>query len=296
MAVQKQIWINKLMQKFYNPTDWLVNVTDFSAFVEFNTLNLADIGADPTVYVDNTDWPLTSAQRTDSPLTIPLSTYLSQPTVVRKVEEMELAYDKMATVIEQHKKAIRQKQFAKSAWALGPADNSSAYAPILKCTGPADANGFATITMKDIAALKAAWDLLDLPQDGRILVLHPTHISQLAAQDVTLFKKFIELENGQVLALYGFKVYMTPAAPTYTEAADTGALTKKAFGAAPAATDRISSFGYIAEETYKAEGTYDMFVRYNDPYEAGDIVNFQKRFISGSIRGKGLATIVSQAA
>ena len=296
MAVQKQIWLNKLMNKFYDPTDWIVNVSDFSSFVDYNTLNLADIGADPTVYVDNTDWPLTSAQRTDANIAIPLSTYISQPTVVRKVEEMELAYDKMASVLEQHKKAIRQAQFSKAAWSLGPADETSLFAPVIKCTGAADANGFKTMTMADIAALKAAWDLQDLPQENRILVLHPKHISQLAAQDVQLFKKFVDLEAGQVIPLYGFKMYMTPAAPVYTEDANTGALTKKAYGAGAAGTDRLSSFAYIGEEQYRAEGTYDMFVRYNDPYEAGDIVNFQKRFIVGSIRGKGIGAFVSVAA
>ena len=56
---------------------------------EYNTLNLAEAGVLPTVYINNNTFPLTLAQRADTPIAISLDTLSTQPTIVRRVEQME---------------------------------------------------------------------------------------------------------------------------------------------------------------------------------------------------------------
>ena len=43
----------------------------------------------------------------------------------------------------------------------------------------------------------------------------------------------------------------------------------------------------------KADGTVDVFAKYNDPDQKGDVINFQKRFIALPLRSKGLGAIYS---
>jgi len=50
----KEVWIGKLMERFYPDGSWLLESEDMTAFVENNVINLADCGIDPVVLVNNT--------------------------------------------------------------------------------------------------------------------------------------------------------------------------------------------------------------------------------------------------
>jgi hypothetical protein len=287
----KEIWISRLMEKFYPTAAWLARAQDFSGNVEFNTINLAEIGADPQVLVNNTTYPVPFADRADVPLTLPLDYYDTEGTVVRNAEQQQLAYNKMDTVISQHGKALGAAQSKKAAWNFAPQANS-AFTPVLATLGNAKvayaANARLPFSFRNIIGAATSLDAVDAPTDGRVLVLSPTHKQDLLNEDVNLFKGFTDYKSGQIGQLYGFDIFVSSQTPTYNNTNNT----KNAFGAAPAGTDAVSSFFFVDTEVMRAQGTMDMFSRLRDPEARGDIIGFQQRFVALSIRGKLQGAIV----
>lgn len=278
----KEIWISKLMENFYPNGDWLTAGENMTEFVENNTINLADCGVDPEVYINNTTYPIQIEERTDTALTIGLDYYDTKNTVVRNATAVQLAYNKLESVVKQHRQALRKKNLQKAAHAYGPAGDT-ANTPILQLA----ANG-SIIDL--IIEAQQKLDDVDAPED-RILVLNPEHVAKLKKEDKELYKDIFGKKGAN--ELYGFKVFKTTVTPIYNGTTKA----KKAFGAAAVpATDVKSSLFYVASEVMYADGEYDMFSRLKDPEARGDIVGFQKRFVALPIRNKYIGAIINTPA
>lgn len=276
----KEIWIGKLMENFYPSGAWLTEGEDMTAFVENNTINLADAGVDPTVLVNNTTYPVPISERTDNPLALPLEYFDTENTVVRAATAIQLAYNKLESVVRQHRNALRKKNVQKAAHAYGPSSNNT-FTPVIE---------IGASIIDAIIDAESKFDALEVPADGRILILSPTHKAMLKKEDKDLFKDiFGQKGSGE---LYGFKVYTDTVTPAY----DGTTKAKKAFGAAAAGTDLKSSLFYSKYEVMYADGTYDMFSRMKDPEARGDIIGFQKRFVALPIRNKYIGAIIGNPA
>lgn len=272
----KEVWLGKLMENFYPDSSFLLRSQDMTAFVENNTINLADCGVDPDVLVNNTTYPVPISERTDNPLALPLEYFDTVNTVVRNATAIQLAYNKLESVIRQHRMALQKKKVQKAAHAYGPASNST-YTPVL----PVGAS-----ILDTIIDAQAAFDALDVPAEGRIIVLTPTHKAKIKKENKVLFNEVFG-KNG-TNDLYGFEPYTTTVTPRYNNTTNA----KVAFGAAPAGTDIPSSLFYSEYEVMRADGEYDMFSRLKDPEARGDIIGFQNRFIALPIRGKYIGAII----
>lgn len=273
----KEIWIGKLMENFYPDGTFLTESEDMTAFVENNTINLADCGIDPTVMINNTTYPIAITERTDGALTLPLDYYDTVNTVVRNATAIQLAYNKLESVVRQHRLAIFRVNVSKAAHAYGPAQDG-ANTPVIVV-----GNGSIIDAVIDA---EAKFDALMVPSEGRILVLSPAHKAKLKKEDKVLFKDVFG-QNGSG-ELYSFKVYTTQVTPVY----DATTKVKKAYGAASDPSDLKSSLFYSKYEVMRADGTYDMFSRLKDPEARGDIIGFQKRFLAMPIRGKYTGAIL----
>jgi hypothetical protein len=256
--------------------------------VENNTINLAEVGADPNVLLNNSTYPIPFAARNDVPIALPLDTYNTEGTVVHRVEEIEAAYDKMQSVVAGHKNALLHEFAKKAAHAWAP-ESDTAETPVIATSGDVDGD-FKKITLDDILALATRFDEMDAPEGSRVLVLHPQHLRQLTGEDKKLFKEFIG--TGQGFDLFGFKTYKHSKTPLFNKT--TGE--KKAYGTAAApTTDTIASVAFVNTEVMKVQGTFDMFARLNDPEQAGDIINFMMRALALPLRNKGIGAIYSAA-
>ena len=81
MPIEKQIWIAMLMEGFYPDRTFLTRSVDMTAMVEYNKINLAEAGVAPDVLIDNTEFPVPTASRTDVALELPLHTFDTKNTV-----------------------------------------------------------------------------------------------------------------------------------------------------------------------------------------------------------------------
>lgn len=293
IGLYKEIWLSVLMDNFYPQSGFLARSRDLSAFVENEKIHLGEIGAEPAVLKNNTTYPIAVNERADSPLELILDIYDTENTIVRNAKDIELAYDKVASVVDQHKKAIMRRFTSQSIHAYAPSSNSM-FTPVITTTGANNGTGVKALKIVDIIALKAKFDALDIPDTGRILVLNPQHQAELLAEDVALTKTFALIVPGTPINLYGFEIYTTSVTPKYNRT--TGA--KVPYGASASSTDTIASIAYHEDEVMRCQGTSELFFtpREQNTKERGDVIGFQTRFLAMPIRNKALGAIYSPAA
>lgn len=287
LTLNKQVWISQIMEKFYPEATFLTHAKDFSSFVENDMINLSEAGVDPDVLVNNTTYPIVVKQRTDTPLSIELDLFETENTLVRRPDTIELAYDKLESVIMGHRNSLRTKTSTKAAHAYAP-ENNTANTPILETTGDNDGDGNKRLVPENILKLKRKYDELDYPLDKRFLVLDPRHVEDLLIYDLKLFKDIVDLTNGQPKRFAGFNILQFTKNPIFT-----GANVKKAWGAAAAPTDKFSSFSFYGDEVMKSVGNMHMYATVDDPKERGTTLGFDMRFVAMPIRNKGIGAILS---
>lgn len=284
-GVNQEIWIDAIKENFYSNYPWLDGVVDWSEFVEFNTINFAAVGSNPVILKNNSSWPITAAQRTDTALTVVLDTYDSTTSRVRNVEEIEASYTKLQSVVKQHKQSLLQEIVTECLWNYAPA---TAAAGAVSCSGSnrgavigSQSSVAATMAFDDILGVKERWDALEFPADGRVLVLSPYHERDLRKADQSLFKNFTNEKNGTkggfLGNLYGFDLYVAGNTPLFTKST----LAKKTYAAAADNTnDCVASVAFNQNEVMKAMGDLMMFYRKmeTNPEQRADEIGFQMRF------------------
>ena len=286
MAIEKQIWISMLMEGFYPSRTFLSRSVDMTAMVEYNKINLAEAGVDPEVLVDNTTFPVPTATRSDTALELPLHTFDTKNTVVRNVEAMELAYDKMDSGVRQHRNTLQAKTaaFAANSWAP---NTSKDLTPVKATSGADNRRGLKALSFQDILDMDAWFRSKDIDPATMVAVLNPYHLADLMAEDMKLYKEMLTGNK-----IFGFDLYTFSQLPYYN--ASTGA--KVAFGTAAAETDTQCSLFYCETEVMRADGDIEVFAKYKDPEQRGDVIGFQKRFTALPIRNKYQAAIYSAKA
>lgn len=288
-TLNKQIWVDQIMQKFYPDASFLKYARDFSAYVQYDIINMADAGFDPEVLVNNTAYPIAIVDRADIPLSFQLDLFETVNTKVSNPEAVELSYDKMESVIYGHRNALQSKTGQKAAHSYAPTSNTE-NTPVIETTGENNGSGFKRMVSGNILALKRKFDTLDVPLDKRYLVLCPQHLEDLMTEDLKSFKDITDFVNGKPKRFAGFNVLEFSKTAVYNSTTKA----KKAFGTiADAETDTVSSFAFNADEVMKADGSADMYERIKDPELRATIIGFDKRFIAMPIRNKGIGSIIS---
>lgn len=283
-TLEKEIWVNQLMENFYPDSSFLKYARDFSALVDYNAINMAEAGADPKVLVNNTTYPIKITQRVDKPLRIELDKFETENTLVRRPEAIEYSYDQLESVLMGHRNTLRAKTAMKAAHAYAPQEDST-YTPVIQTTGAA-VSGRKRLQIDDILLLKERYDNAMIPLEGRYLVLNPSHVTDLILFDAKNLGNLTDLQNEKPKRFAGFNILQTASTPKYNSS-----LQKIAFDGEE--EGNFCSFSFHSDEVMKADGDVFMYARENDPAERGTIVGFDKRFIALPIRNKGVGAIVS---
>ncbi len=239
MAIQREIWA----------ADIAANIHKYNAFVRMSindddkvngkTVHLPQSGASPTVVRNRSSYPATAAQRTDTIISYDIQDFTSDPTHVTDLELREVSYDKRADVLMDHQDTINDKvgSFVPYAWA-------PASASMIVSTSGADRTGTAPgatgtrkrITKEDLLSAKEILDSLDIPSEGRVILLNSAMYNDLLRDDDLLDRDFMNngnLPDGVVSRVLGFNVFMRSLVGRYATASNT----PKDPDAANAATD-----------------------------------------------------------
>jgi len=290
-GLNREIWLAELMEGFYADDMFLSECRDLSPFVDNDIINLAEAGVNPDVLINNTTYPIATAERADGAIALVIDNFDTENQHVKNADLVELAYNKLTSIVYGHKQSLRMKIMEKAAHAIAPAADGT-YTPLLVTTGADNGAGLKALKFEDILRLSKAFDDAEIPGEGRILVLSSQHRMDLMTANITLYNQLMASN-----VLYGFKLYTlaTKRLPRYNKT--TGA--KVAFGAAAApSTDTVASIAFHKDEVGRAMGTEKMYhsEAENDPTYRRDVIGFSKRAMVIPIRNKGVAAVYSPAA
>ncbi len=291
-VVLKEMWEAELLRSFRAFAGWAHRIPRKDQYVGNNAINLQEIGADPSVLINNAAYPIAVAQRTDDTVVLALNKYDTTNTAIRRNELYALPYDKEGSVITQHKEVLLERTGEHGLFLLAPAGDT-ANTPVIATTGADNGNGRRRLKSADLIALKARLDNLKIPKEGRVLVLCSDHVSDLLLEDQSFQLRYNgSTERGAIITmLYGFEIYETVYNPIYN-----ASTAKVAFGAAAApSTDRNASVCFYAPRAFQASGTTEMFYRDKsmDPENRQTVVGFQQYHIIAPMKNIGFGAIAS---
>lgn len=273
-GVFTEVWTGELVKKLNAGLNdsFLQGIPDYSARVDNETIHLVDVGGDPDVLVNNTTYPIPIQDLEDGDIAIGLDKFQTKPTRVTDDELYAISYDKFGSVVERHGDAIQTKKLKKFAHALAPYSHT-AKTPIIQTSGETDSvSGRKKLTLKDIIALKRAFDNMEVPEGGRRLVLCPDHVNDLLELDQSFRDKYYNYTTGKLMNMYGFEVYTFVNAPYFNKSG-----VKLAYNATPTATDHKGSFAYYVPRMFRAKGSTKMYYSEaaTNPQTQESLVNFR---------------------
>lgn len=291
-VVLRELFLATLIEKLRASHAWLGKLKDESSFVGNNVIHLNEIGADPTVLINNTVYPIATATREDNAIPVSLNKYDTTNTRCSVDELYALPYDKPGSIIAQHKATLEEQMGAHGLYTLAPQNGNKM--PILVTTGPDDGTGRRMLVPNDLIRLQKAFDDAKIPKLGRMLILSNEHVSDLLLNTLTSYAvaAFQNIGVGTVAPmLYGFELYQDLYAPVY----NLNTKTLKAYGAASAATDSNGSVALSAPDAFRALGTNKMFYRDAelDPENRSTVVGFQVYGIACPYTRRSQAALIS---
>ena len=189
MPIEKELWVDIIKEQPIQEGDFLNESEDLSALVDNNTLHLAEAGVEPEVFIDNDTYPVGIVQREDVPKDILLHTLDTKNTVVRNIEQMQAAYDKMQSVTRGHVNALTRKRRAMASYNWCPLQNGE-FTPVLVTTGEA-VNGRRRLTFDDLDLLEAKFKAMEVDMTQLCLVLTTEHEADLKSENRKLYKEYM---------------------------------------------------------------------------------------------------------
>lgn len=288
-VVLKQLWETALVEPFREFGEFLAGVPRKDQYVGNNAINLTEIGADPAVLINNTTYPIAVAQRSDEGIVVALNKYDTENTRITDDELYAIPYDKVGSVVRQHRDTLDERIKAHALHSLCAAGNTGT-TPVLETTGADDGTGRRRLTRADLINLQLQLDLLKV-QGVRRLVLAPVHHADLLLEDATLNMPQHDAAQGKVRDdYYGFEVHKYVYAPTFNSA---GA--KKAFGAAAAGGDRQASVVFLPGKSFVANGTLKFYFKdaTTNPEYRESVAGYRLHSVTLPNKNTGFGAIIS---
>lgn len=268
MAIQKEIWVDYIIENLFANNDWLKHAFNHDQFVlAGKVVHEPEAGAKPGVEKNRSSFPATIVTRADQDRTYALDEFTSDPIKIPHAETIELSYDKIASVLGETQEALQE---AVATWMLQNwiPDN------VLYTSGVDVAAHMGTGLRKlflidDLVAGKKAMNKANIAKNDRHALLDPDMMEQLITslrinqnRDSSIA---YDLKNGAVSRIEGFELHERSEvykgtdgvieAPDWTEA------------------NNAVAAGLLWQKNCvaRAKGEVDFFENIGDPTHYGDI-------------------------
>jgi hypothetical protein len=267
-GLQKEVWVAGIQENPIPNNTFVFASVDMSEHVDNNKINLVEAGIDPDVHEDffaGSEEELPLADISDVPGEVVLRTYSTERTRHRKLQDVELAYNKRQSIINRHKKSLAKNLGVRAAFAWSPATDNT-YNKVVNLDG----DDSVIDAIIDLEAFYAEHDITD----GLNICLTPAHMARIKKEDKKLYKEI--LDEG---TMYSFKVFRYTKNPVYTAAG-----VKKPFGSVKEATDKVASFTWVTDEVFRCFGDTEMYATLGAAATQADEISFAQRALVGKIR------------
>ncbi|MDH1880936.1 hypothetical protein [Empedobacter sp. GD03797] len=250
---------------------------------EQNLIHIPIALVDPKVLIDNTTYPLQVVSYDDTGVTLRLRKFQTEPTSVSDDQIEGASYSKIDTTTRGHVRNIIESKYQIAIHALAP-DNDTATTPIVKKSDNAND------VYKSIVALKDKFDQLQVPAEGRVLVLSSDDHNALLLDRERYGNLLSNINTGETApVISGFNVFTYLGNPYFTTAG-----VKKAYGSIPDVTDARATVAFSLSNSVQKTGKTKQYFRDSsiDPENQTNVIAYRHYFIACPVEKKWLGAII----
>jgi hypothetical protein len=304
MAITKELWVNQIIEMLFKDNGFLKFAYNADEYVlAGKVVHITRANSKPGVVKNRSSLPATVVSRNHEDITYALNEFTTNPELIKDAEKVELAYDKLASVLEQHfgtlNETVADEMIYNWVTSSGGVTDTSLQLRTLgagTAAHTASATGLRKALTKE--SLKAARTLMNknkIPKQDRYALIDSDMMDQLMNDD-DLKKRDssmeLDIKNGIVTRLYGFDLIERSDVLVYD---NTGTPVVKAPGAAGAAADNAAAICWQKNSVERALGEVKVFDDEGKPEYFGDVYSALVR-MGGRIRRKeGVVSIIQEA-
>ena len=299
MAVQKEIWMNSIVEGLFADNSFLSKAFNADEFVNAGkTVHIPNAGIASSVTKNRTSYPATVTARVDTDLTFNLDEFTTDPIKISYADQVELSYNKRESIIKLDKAKLIESVSNDMLFNWSPALANSIRttgASVISHTPSATGNR-KLFTKSDVKNAMSKFNAADVPQDNRWMLVDAEMYGQLldslTTQEAMAFHSLVDTKNGVLGKLYTFNIMMRSKSGLYTTA-----VAPKLWTAAGAASDNAAAIAWYENSVCRALGQTEMFEEVKSPTYYADIYSFLVRAGGRPMRGgvEGLLAIVQDA-
>lgn len=292
--IKKRVWSDVVIKALTKKDDdsFLAGVPDMTRKVEGNDIiHLHQLLTRPAVTINGV-LPVAVMRQQYENIPISLDTLRTENTAISDDDLYASAIDKVKIASESHTEVLAEKRVAYAAWGIAPTTNVANATPVFLTTGAVDPlTGEKMMTKNDIKKMKTLFDKMQIPKEGRVLVLSTDHTNHLIDTDAQFEKKYNEYLEGKLPPrVLGFEIHEYVDNPYYVKST----LTKKSFGSTPTSNDRQCSFAFYKPAAFKAWGSTKIFANKaeEDVYNEEQLMHLKQRAIARAILQLNIGAII----
>jgi hypothetical protein len=295
MAVNVEMWRKDIVEGLYASNRFLERAFNADEYVVGGrVVHIPQAGSPAPVQRNRTNLPAAHVLRGDTDIIYSLDEFTADPTLITDIDKKELSYDKRQSVISEN--TVNMKTLV-GLWMIY---NWTKNVPTgttnrVVTSGAPGGGGFKILTEADVLAAQLQFNKMDIPSDGRVLLLDTDHEGQLRMDEKLkyAFQQVVNLPNGAIGRLHSFDIYTRSSV---VKVSNVGAI--KTPDAASAGTDRPCSMFYHESCVERALGEVNVFDNPNRAEFYGDLISFLVRMGGRNRRqdNKGVGLIVSEPA
>lgn len=299
MAIEREIWLNHLVEGLFADNSFVSKCVNHDAFVSGKTVHIPQAGADPNTEKNRTQFPATVTKRTDSLVNYNLDSFTTDPVLVPHLDSIQLSYPKRESVIGGVRRSSEKKvtESILFSWLSGKGADVKTSGSAEAAHTPAATGNRKGLVTADILKLETQFNKDDVPSSERYLLLDAVMYAQLLGsmteKNLLMFQACADVARGVVGKLYSFEVMLRS---TVGVAATGGS--QKDISAEGAATDLACGLAWHKDSVCAAQGDHKSFASEDDPTYYGSI--FSAEIVAGGshFRGdkKGIVRIIQEAA
>jgi|GEM_PF-973434 len=249
----------------------------------------------PEGIVDPAVFPLEVQELEGGNEIVTLNLLATKPTRLGDQEELEVAYDRRASILSLHSSVLDQMAAASALNKMSAVASGS----IIRTTGAAEAAALPgmtgtrkALTKNDFIKASEVLDRTDMKGQRFALIPATMYSQMLRIDDFVSYEKTgntTALAKGQLGELMGYKIYKRSTGANFT-----GALAPKAVGASMGASDHESALFWIGDAIGRVEGAPKMYINEAQAQYLGALANGAVRFGMKLLRTdkKGVVALV----
>ena len=290
MAVNVEMWQKLVKEEFFKSNAFLSTMKNADEYVVGgSSVHIPQSGGHSDAEKNRATVPAAAVKRTDTVITYPLDEYTSTPRLITNIDQVELSYDKMNSVINEDTSYLFELagdnilyDVSKDVLAASKIPTSGANAP---ASAPSATGDRKILTAADLRTARKMLNKQNIPKQGRFINLSSEMFDQLMSDDKLwdTYQKTLNQREGELGRLFGFQILERSSVLV-----SDNAQTIKAPNAAAATTDADTALFYQSNAVERALGEVKMFWKQGDPNSYGDIISFLLRAGSRASRADKL--------